>query len=1530
MSFVPLATALVLFRAPSTLDFLSYANLETLAPTLELDTDVDVVVPFADSFACISYSHRPEVSLSIWRFTQNHALFCTQPAVTHRVTNRGPSMYSLGPDSALNTPAALPGIVASPQSVVWDLMGRNILMGLSTGAVLVFNVAAAAFSTAATTNLIFGPFFSPITCIAPCPVSADIFALFFSCGPVFVCRIPQDGSSSAVEVLLEISTMNNAGNRIVGISFHPTSRAPEFAILLGLYRHGEVQAWCVNIPERSSKLIRNLASVSTAMADMDGPASLSESLRWCKNGRVVLQTPRSLVVFDVRRNNGSMDNINMDFDIETLSVDRNTAMAWILERGTSAVHCYDLLENIKVATHTIAFNDFSDLHPSAAGQHDERHAREAEAGPPPGASLDRNPTIIQANRQSVDLISLYMGLDGADDDREPADRAGPGLETLAEADEPPSAATTGSIQPEPAGPLAAELPPPQLDPDAPARALTPGTAITPSSMTLGAARSCSDMRAAPPGPATPAEPAQPAASPADEYSDHAHDVTDMLADVSVSELDGALKGDLPEPILPDCLFSHVGELMQFSALGLGPTSGFSPSPQSSDADCPPGAQMPALLAALFGVPRTCLTVDDLIELEISQLAPADTFTKMVLNVWLRKASLLDSFAATLAELQDSVVPPRTMMTISIEWLLFAVHLVGTVSRAGPDPAETSRLVHEFIDKTLFKNKDDYADDVEAVHLAAAMLIGSNQITAASMLYAQNEYFIEALVLSLLHGLDVTDIVNTWAQHAAANGIDVISTRCLNALVIMGSVNESEEVGRQLLLSMRHASPTTVPRLEIAEASRAEAAALDETPYSTADPAVAATWAPAAGPEAAGTNGHTRDDSYTDTDTYDEDEYDEPGEDDVTFTSTSDTIRSETTPAGASPKLPSPRKGLFDHQTRGLSASPSSKRKKPDHLRLDLDAKPSRYLQNITVQSQGSEEPEPDTSSTLPTPQPAFPTRKDSLSASNAARKGLREKYQQRALARQQLHEQTAAAEPAAEPAEPADAGLLQVDQPAERQSYSSPILEQFLKEHEIARIDRALQGPDLNMPLSSESSDDQPLTASSTASWEYLHTAQTTLKEDDARSLVDDQISLRLNQHRKVASRDMVLPPTYELPAEASASVVPGPDELERPLERRPRARAPSPPSPPAKPAPARRQVPKQWTVDPPFTPPQTVAPNLPAAPAPAVPRRRVPVPEAVLEPPEKSPERMRALLPAPTIAAAEPAHADIPQDTKEVFEPLERSMDVNMGSSTPLTGRSTPLTGGSAVSETTALNGRSVRIAESAATARPAPAEKKKGGLFRSLTSGSTFTQLTGTSGRRSHAKNKSESHSNGGLWRRRGHQTNENEPPEQARERRHYGQLAEAAQDAKGVRSVSDKIGIERQEMISKQAEALSAMNEGLPARIERRPSASRKPSLMSTGEKLKKRLRGGAASEPAEAAERADTTPPRRWPYAANRAANMQERRRSRIAFAPNEGLAGPSAAAGAIPELDQGPGAAEGAAPGPGVVYASADGRYESRW
>lgn len=189
---------------------------------------------------------------------------------------------------------------------------------------------------------------------------------------------------------------------------------------------------------------------------------------------------------------------------------------------------------------------------------------------------------------------------------------------------------------------------------------------------------------------------------------------------------------LPEPILPDCLFTNVGELMQDSPAGL-------------DFSETTGALTPRkLLEVLFGWPIAFSgsTIRDVLLWELKSLGSNSTFVKMVLNMWIRqfdssmskRADGLSDFGNTLTAVLESMT--SRAMTVSMTWLVFAMHLVGM-----RDSEEKVAVVKKFVDEVLFRDKESYGDDVEAVHLATGMMIGCGLIAEAREVFRENAYYL---------------------------------------------------------------------------------------------------------------------------------------------------------------------------------------------------------------------------------------------------------------------------------------------------------------------------------------------------------------------------------------------------------------------------------------------------------------------------------------------------------------------------------------------------------------------------------------------------------------------------------------------------------------------------------------------------------------------------------------------------------------------------------------------------------------------
>lgn len=124
-SLIPLASALLLFQEPSKVHFLSHSALAPLSPALSLPSAVDLILPYVDTFACISYSNRFDIAVSIWNLNKNNSVSCLREETSYADTDERLLADSLEADQGRDS-----DLIVSENAICWDLRGQNIFFGM--------------------------------------------------------------------------------------------------------------------------------------------------------------------------------------------------------------------------------------------------------------------------------------------------------------------------------------------------------------------------------------------------------------------------------------------------------------------------------------------------------------------------------------------------------------------------------------------------------------------------------------------------------------------------------------------------------------------------------------------------------------------------------------------------------------------------------------------------------------------------------------------------------------------------------------------------------------------------------------------------------------------------------------------------------------------------------------------------------------------------------------------------------------------------------------------------------------------------------------------------------------------------------------------------------------------------------------------------------------------------------------------------------------------------------------------------------
>ncbi|KAK9369384.1 hypothetical protein V1509DRAFT_562795 [Lipomyces kononenkoae] len=721
-----LSAGSLLLREDNTLHFLSTTNLTPQRQPAAFDA-LSYVYPRPrdpSAFACVQTT--PQVAVSVWRFVADgdpEDLIC----VSERTVVCDDSKIDA---ELLKVPCC------------WDMEGRKMVFGLPSSRLAVVDLSDP--SSPPSFYFFTTPDSSQVKAIASSPHDTDIFAIGCGSGRTFLCRLRTENNETldrvfAPDVLHTLPDV--AGRPAARLAFHPTSTDPASLMLAiihsatpdlpGLIQNDtsesedEVQVWCVNVG-KSVNLIRRLHP-GVPTVDARGGDS-DRFLKWSKNGRVIQFIGNSLIIYDVRRNNGAQEIIRTPDATEIAAVDlhRDSGKAWVLDTAMQ-LHIYDLLHCTELLNVQVQWD--ANSRPSSGRT---VQTMKSSTGSPTrviSSSMvlrDKEGRILR--RKSSDLLSYYLN-------QSPADHSETPQETLpAEDIEEEISESDDNKQP------------------TTAIGVSPLWALTDQALTMTATQ----------------EGQQP-------QQLHIVETPNDAALQSQGRVD--LELAMPQPILPDCLFTHLGELMQDSDTGLDFNASAAPSAPRT------------ILEILFGWPPAYpgSSVRDLVAWELHRVlastssAGPSAFVRTVLNIWLRDSAVENANPVRCLELALTSLQANTStqnMTVSISWLVYAMHL------SALQPEKPSRLLTNerqqmariFTDTVLFRDKEAYGDDVEAMHLATGILIGCGLVNEAQEIYRTNAYYLEAAVLSLLFGLPVEEILRDWIDQAMEKGATKIALR----------------------------------------------------------------------------------------------------------------------------------------------------------------------------------------------------------------------------------------------------------------------------------------------------------------------------------------------------------------------------------------------------------------------------------------------------------------------------------------------------------------------------------------------------------------------------------------------------------------------------------------------------------------------------------------------------------------------------------------------------------------------------------
>ncbi|KAK9236848.1 hypothetical protein V1525DRAFT_426790 [Lipomyces kononenkoae] len=716
-----LSAGTVLLREDNTLHFLSATDLTPQRQPAAFDALSYVYPRPRDSsgFACVQTS--PQLAVSVWQFIAEGDPADDLICVSERTV--------VCDDSQTDT-----DLLTVP--CCWDMEGRKMIFGLPSSRLAVVDLSDP--SSPPSLRFFSTPDSSQVKAIASSPHDQDVFAVACGSGRTFLCSLRSENNNETSDHLFVPDVLHTmpdiSGRPAATLAFHPTSTDPASLMLAIIHSaspnivpgltenepsqsEDEVQVWCINVG-KSVHLIRRLhPGVSAA----DAERGSDRFLKWSKNGRVIQFIGNSLIIYDVRRNNGAQETIRTPEGTQIVAVDlhRDSGMAWVLDT-TMQLHVYDLLHCTVLMSGQVNWDVNS--RPSSGRVLQTMKSFTGSPARVQSSSLrDKEGGILR--RTSSDLLSYYLN--------QSPDRGETPRETLPAKDiEEGDSENDDNNQP------------------ATAIGVSPIWALTEPALTMTTTQGQGQQQLLLPTEASLQSPQAP-------------------VDLELA---------MPQPILPDCLFTHLGELMQDSDTGLDFTSAAPSTPRT-------------ILEILFGWPPAYpgLSVRDLVAWELDRVlkstspSPPSAFVRTVLNIWLRDCvenNPVRCLELALTSLQAHASTAN--MTVSISWLVYAMHLAAlqletTVSREANNEKK-QQMARIFTDTVLFRDKDAYGDDVEAVHLAAGILIGCGLSQEARDIYQANAYYLEATLLSLLFGLPVEEILRDWIDQAMDKGATKIALR----------------------------------------------------------------------------------------------------------------------------------------------------------------------------------------------------------------------------------------------------------------------------------------------------------------------------------------------------------------------------------------------------------------------------------------------------------------------------------------------------------------------------------------------------------------------------------------------------------------------------------------------------------------------------------------------------------------------------------------------------------------------------------
>ncbi|KAK9457224.1 hypothetical protein V1511DRAFT_445144, partial [Dipodascopsis uninucleata] len=676
-----------------------------------------------NTFACVQANEK-DVSnsdaLSLWRYINGGSpedLVCVMGRVV--IAEERVSLISSASNSDSITAASQYSI---PGSSNWPVSWNNIC---SKPDITVFN----------------SPDRTPVTAITPSPHAGDIFAVSCTSGRTFICKLEVSKNSNEEEldicaprILHTLPSLT--GPRPSSLAFHPTSTDPSLLMLAILYPplsggSEEVQVWCINLT-KSVHLIRRLTpSISHIESSSPMPTDFLSNnyLKWSKNGRVLQIHGNTIVIHDVRKNNGVQEHIQVGSNnltkIRAMEIVRETGMAWVLD-SDFYLRVYDLLQCTELAQTKISF----DTHLTALNESASRKASKLafsleEIAQPdlltPSCARSSGDSYSTLRRRSSDFLSYYLNV-AAEEEEDDDDCYSVRNDNSQDTNDTIGNTTLTSMA------------------DGKDIAF-PATAIRATSPIWTYTEPSSG------------EPRKLLPDPLESKNEF------MILQSNIDE-----NMSLPDPILPDCLFTNLGFMMQDSGNAM-----YDKIPEDAS------EQLPTLFEVLFGWPTAEEDVRNLIMWERNRAngvgSSSSTFVCMVLNLWLKFAD--GNSSVTLLEALEGLQsnPSTKTMTVSITWLIYAMHLLTAESNE-----RRQNMVEKFIDSVLFRDREGYGDDVEAVHLACGMLIACGEAEKALNVYLINSYYLEATMVALLADLDARNVIEQWAEYADESGLDKIALR----------------------------------------------------------------------------------------------------------------------------------------------------------------------------------------------------------------------------------------------------------------------------------------------------------------------------------------------------------------------------------------------------------------------------------------------------------------------------------------------------------------------------------------------------------------------------------------------------------------------------------------------------------------------------------------------------------------------------------------------------------------------------------